>query len=402
MTKQISALNEKIAQAPGALDLQDQRDLLVEQLNQIVGVNTVQDSSGRYNIFLGGAVLVSSSGSYDMSVSVDTANNMQFSISTTGGASNINSQISNGQLKANLDMRDTVITGYMNSLNTFAIDLADKVNYISRQGYGLDGSTGNIFFNSLVNITNPTVGTMSSVSVNDVSAYGASINNQYQVDYIDSTTYSGLTAAQQAAYQQEGTSGIYWRVQQSSDNGGTWTDVPTSSVTVTPDGTGAYRTLLFNGLTMRIDGTQANLTTAVSGTFDVQLDRNAAADLKSSITDFRKIAAAQSAASLPGDSTNAQAIADLVDQNFVANTNPVKFYADIVSNSGADSQSSQTYVKFETSMVNQLESQRQSTSGVNLDEEAVNLVQYEKTYEAASKMITVGSDLLDTLISMIK
>ena len=45
-------------------------------------------------------------------------------------------------------MRDTVIPGYMNSLNTFAIDLSDKVNSINSQGYGLDGSTGNNFFNS--------------------------------------------------------------------------------------------------------------------------------------------------------------------------------------------------------------------------------------------------------------
>jgi flagellar hook-associated protein 1 FlgK len=53
-------------------------------------------------------------------------------------------------------------------------------------------------------------------------------------------------------------------------------------------------------------------------------------------------------------------------------------------------------------MVNQLEAQRQSTSGVNLDEEAANLIKYQKSYEAAAKMITIGSDLLDTVIGMIR
>jgi len=88
----------------------------------------VQDSSGRYNIFLGGTALVSSSGSNNMSVALDTNNNMQFSMNTDGTATNINGQISGGQLKANLDMRDTVIPGYMNSLNAFAIRPSDKVN----------------------------------------------------------------------------------------------------------------------------------------------------------------------------------------------------------------------------------------------------------------------------------
>jgi flagellar hook-associated protein 1 FlgK len=121
-----------------------------------------------------------------------------------------------------------------------------------------------------------------------------------------------------------------------------------------------------------------------------------------SFTDVSKIAAAQTAADLPGDNTNAQAIAGLVNQNFVANTDPVSFYSNIVSTTGADSQSATTYVSFETSMVNQLESQRQSTSGVNLDEEAVNMVQYQKSYEAAAKMISVASDLLETLMGIIQ
>jgi flagellar hook-associated protein 1 FlgK len=330
-----------------------------------------------------------------MLVALDTNNNMQFSLGTTGTATNVNAQLGGGQLKANLDMRDTVVTGYMSSLNAFAIDLSDKVNNINSQGYGLDGSTGNNFFNSLVNITNPAVGAMSSVQVSDVAAYGSTINNQYRIDYSNAAA---------AGYQQEGASGIYWRVQQSSDGGTTWSAVPTSSVTVTADSAAipAFRTLSFNGLTMKIDGTQTAIGAAGSGTFDVKLNRNAAASLTASITDLSKIAAAQTAANLPGDNTNAQAIAGLVSQNFIANTDPVTFYSNMVSTAGADAQSANTYVSFETAMVTQLESQRQSASGVNMDEEAVNMIQFQKSYEAAAKMISVGNDLLATLMGLIR
>ena len=374
ITKQIADLNDKIVQSPGALDLQDQRDSLVESLNQIAAVNTVQDSSGRYNIFLGGTALVSSSGSNNMSVALDTNNNMQFSINTDGTATNINGQISGGQLKANLDMRDTVIPGYMNSLNAFAIDLSDKVNSMNSQGVGLDGSTGNNFFNSLA-ATNHTVnngtGTLSSVNITSPSS---SNYDQYQVAY---------TAGSPEA---------------STDY--VVTDLTTGATvpnTLTIAAGGQSRTIEFNGMKMTIDGPMTS-----NETFTAQADPQAATKLAVSFTDVSKIAAAQTAADLPGDNTNAQAIAGLVNQNFVANTDPVSFYSNIVSTAGADSQSATTYVSFETSMVNQLESQRQSTSGVNLDEEAVNMVQYQKSYEAAAKMISVASDLLETLMGIIQ
>jgi flagellar hook-associated protein 1 FlgK len=374
ITKQIADLNDKIVQSPGALDLQDQRDSLVESLNQIAAVNTVQDSSGRYNIFLGGTALVSSSGSNNMSVALDTKNNMQLSINMDGTATNINGQISGGQLKANLDMRDTVIPGYMNSLNAFAIDLSDKVNSMNSQGVGLDGSTGNNFFNSLA-ATNHTVnngtGTLSSVNITSPSS---SNYDQYQVAY---------TAGSPEA---------------STDY--VVTDLTTGATvpnTLTIAAGGQSRTIEFNGMKMTIDGPMTS-----NETFTAQADPQAATKLAVSFTDVSKIAAAQTAADLPGDNTNAQAIAGLVNQNFVANTDPVSFYSNIVSTAGADSQSATTYVSFETSMVNQLESQRQSTSGVNLDEEAVNMVQYQKSYEAAAKMISVASDLLETLMGIIQ
>jgi flagellar hook-associated protein 1 FlgK len=178
------------------------------------------------------------------------------------------------------------------------------------------------------------------------------------------------------------------------------TDLTTGATvpnTLTIAAGGQSRTIEFNGMKMTIDGPMTS-----NETFTAQADPQAATKLAVSFTDVSKIAAAQTAADLPGDNTNAQAIAGLVNQNFVANTDPVSFYSNIVSTAGADSQSATTYVSFETSMVNQLESQRQSTSGVNLDEEAVNMVQYQKSYEAAAKMISVASYLLETLMGIIQ
>jgi len=278
ITKQIYDLNNKIVASPGALDLQDQRDSLIEQLNQITRVSTVEDGSGRYNVYLGGTPLVDASNSYNMAVTVDTNNAMQFTVGTNNF--NVNSEMTSGQLKANLDARDTTIQGYMNQLNTFATDFSNAINTQQGLGFDLNGNGGTDFFS-----------------------------------------------------------------------------VPT-----------AY----------------------------------AARDMHVAITDPNAIAASSTHAGVPGDNLNAQAIANLANSTFMAGSTPIDYYNSIVSTAGTDAQSASTYSKFETSMVNQLETQRQSTSGVNLDEEAANLITFQKSYEAAAKMISIGSDLLDTIIGIVK
>ncbi|MGD0437120.1 MAG: flagellar basal body rod C-terminal domain-containing protein, partial [Bryobacteraceae bacterium] len=53
------------------------------------------------------------------------------------------------------------------------------------------------------------------------------------------------------------------------------------------------------------------------------------------------------------------------------------------------------------SLLNQAQSLRQQVSGVDLDDEAENLMEYQKSYEAISKMISTVNDLTDTLMNMV-
>jgi flagellar hook-associated protein 1 FlgK len=49
---------------------------------------------------------------------------------------------------------------------------------------------------------------------------------------------------------------------------------------------------------------------------------------------------------------------------------------------------------------NQSEANWRSTSAVNTDEEAVNLMQYQQMYQANMKVITVANELFDSLLQM--
>jgi len=115
-----------------------------------------------------------------------------------------------------------------------------------------------------------------------------------------------------------------------------------------------------------------------------------------------KIAAA-TASGLPGDNSNAIAIAEL--QNALKmNSDTTTFddyYNATVSDAGTKAQQSAMNYDHQTSMVTYLENYRDSISGVSLDEEMVNLVQFQHGYDAAAKLIGTVDELLETLINMV-
>ncbi len=110
----IADLNEKIASNPGALDLKDQRDQLLEQLNEIVKVSTFTDNQGRYNILVGGTPLVDGGTHYDLSISLQN-DAMRFAIELPSGPHDVTSLIQAGELKANIDLRETDVVSIRTS-----------------------------------------------------------------------------------------------------------------------------------------------------------------------------------------------------------------------------------------------------------------------------------------------
>ena len=324
IAKKIADLNEQISTSPGALDLKDQRDILVERLNEIVRVSTFEDNVGRYSVLIGGVPIIDGGKTYTMSVSTDTDNNMHFYITLPGEIKEITNDISSGELKTNIDLRETVIPDYMNRLNAFALDLTLTINQYHTSGYGLDSSTGNYFF---TNISNPFTTKDSSVSGGSITDANVTISNlhmvdfekQYKIDYIDSTKYAGLPASQQAEYQKEeaGAIDIYWRVQESTD-GKTWTTIDPEKINI--DTTVANeRTLKFYGIDVKIDGTQANLlaTSPTFETFTIRPYANAAANMNVAVSDPNKVAAAS------GDLDTKFTITTGVNDTIIVNGNPV-------------------------------------------------------------------------------
>ena len=73
-------------------------------------------------------------------------------------------------------------------------------------------------------------------------------------------------------------------------------------------------------------------------------------------------------------------------------------YASLLASIGTRVQSAKTTMAVSTQIANQIETDRTSVSGVNLDEEAAKLLQFQQAYQAAGKMLQISQSIFDTLM----
>ena len=152
----------------------------------------------------------------------------------------------------------------------------------------------------------------------------------------------------------------------------------TNQLTGFPGGPIAYNpvgtTVSFNGISLQISGTPANNDTFV-------ISRNTAA---------------------VSDNRNALLLGKLQTQPTVAGgtANYQDAYARLVSDVGNKSREIQVTDAAQTALLKQSQDARDSLSGVNLDEEAANLLRYQQAYQASAKMLDIGSKLFDTILAI--
>jgi flagellar hook-associated protein FlgK len=78
------------------------------------------------------------------------------------------------------------------------------------------------------------------------------------------------------------------------------------------------------------------------------------------------------------------------------------YYNDLVNKIGSDEQESKGQVTYEATQLSSFDQSRESTSGVSMDEEMTNLIQFQHCYQANAKMISTVDELLDVVINGLK
>jgi flagellar hook-associated protein 1 FlgK len=95
---------------------------------------------------------------------------------------------------------------------------------------------------------------------------------------------------------------------------------------------------------------------------------------------------------------NALALAALRDERFVGGETITDAYASVMAGVGISVQSARTASEVSGSVATQARERLSSQTGVNLDEEAARLIQFQQSYQAAAKVLQVAQSVFDTLL----
>jgi flagellar hook-associated protein 1 len=127
--------------------------------------------------------------------------------------------------------------------------------------------------------------------------------------------------------------------------------------------------------------------------------QGAAATMAVAISDPSLIAAS-SDASASGSNGNVANLSAVQSQSVAGGQTPTDYYSNIVFGVGNDVSNGSAELNSSQLILNQLQDQRGSVSGVSLDEEAANMVQYQRAFDAAAQVVTTINDMLYTVINM--
>lgn len=491
LATQIADLNVKINEATirgqNPNDLRDQRGKLLNDLGTRVAFTSLEDANGQVSVFVGrGQVLVERENTRALSGLARSDNGGMLDVRyATGGSAtqDITGLITNGKLKGLIEARDTIIPGQLKALDQLSAALVTEVNQQHRQGYGLDGSTGQDFFSTLsVSTTIPSTNTgTTSVSASSIAAPRLLSLHDYEVRFTTGPTYTLVDAttgtnvrgnyvgtavtvpltvvggtADKFKVTVDGTAsgdvtlspGTYTGDQlatmvQTQINADATLVAAGKTVTVTFDPTNRKLVVTSNstatssavtfaapgvgsdaraslglsagtatatsgtftaGSTFILDGIQVTVsgTPAASDTLKINAYTNTAKTLAVSVTSANKIAAASSQGGVPADNSNALALVALQSKS-ITGLGSATFngaYRNAATSIGVSAQGADRDLKGQQVLHDQLHVFRAEVSGVSMDEELVNLLQFQRAFDAASRLIMLTDEMLQTLLSL--
>lgn len=456
----IAELNEAIAidtarlggrQVPN--DLLDQRQQRVNELADLVSVDVVPQDNGALNVFVGnGQALVTGFSARSLEVLPSPADSEQLEIgyNTGNGVVRIQNQLNGGSLGGTLDFRREVLGSARNELGRLAAVLTDTFNEQHRSGIDLSGDFGESFFSepepAVIHNLNNTGSATVVVDVTDTTRLTAS---DYTLAF-DGAVFSLTRVSDSVSVSGPGPltlDGFDVDVSAGANAGDTFLIRPTgggrSSIALQvtdPAGIAAAAPVRTSAQTgnvgggeiqsvQLVDSTHPDLLDTVEirfnnppNTFDV-VNVSQGVTIAGSVPytsgasiSFNGLQTAITGDSLAGDvfavsrntgasadNRNALFLQDLQSRGVVGGTASLQEgYATLVSDVGATTRRAGIGNDVQAKFLEQAREARDSVSGVNLDEEAVNLARFQQAYQASAQVIATADSLFQTLLSAIQ
>lgn len=464
LAEAIAGINRDIVLAPGSSppnDLLDTRDKLLNQLSERVSITTLQQDNGAIDVFIGkGQVLVLNFDAAKLAATRNQYDISQFEVSLDTGATGyqeISNLISGGKLGGLIDFRNNVLAPAQNSLGALAIGIGETFNAQHKLGQDLNGTLGANFFNTAslqvlpesgvtapvsANLTDATQLTSSDYTLrfdggNNYTLTRGSDQQTFAIDTGGASPYTtatidgfsltitagaavgesylirpGKTGASQIGMNisapREVAAAAPIRTLKSAGNTGTG-EISAGAVTNTaslPLGPGGI-TLTYNAGNIDIVGAVPASVPYVNGGTILLNDPGDGTGIEVVVSgnpangDLFTIGDNSNGI---GDNRNALLLAKLQTLRQLDNGNASydEFYGGMVADIGIKTNQAQVAQDSQSRLMEQAENARDALSGVNLDEEAANLVKFQQAYQAASQIIVTTNTMFQSLLAAIR
>lgn len=365
----IAQLNESIAALSSGSrgtpnDLLDRRDQAITDLSKLIGVQTATQEDGSINVLIGkGQRLVIGNNAEQLRMVLPAAQDgpSQLFLSVPSGAeSEVTSKLTGGELGGVLDAGAKLINKTRREVGLLAVGISETFNRQHSQGSDFNGDQGEEFFLNL----------------------GATVTG--------SRDNSGLLTVTANITQEQNLTGDGYSIRY--------------------EGAGIRLTNLSSGKSELVDsgvlelpGLEITIPDQIEGVsgdiFFVEPTLGAASSMGVVLTDPSKIAAANFGSAV-GDNRNMLSLIELRDaKTLKAGTHGyTSLYGSTLSSVAVETRSAVSNAETELSLLRSAEDRLEGMRGVNLDEEASNLIRYQQAYQAAAQVITVANEIFDTLL----
>jgi flagellar hook-associated protein 1 FlgK len=141
---------------------------------------------------------------------------------------------------------------------------------------------------------------------------------------------------------------------------------------------------------------------AANDVLSINSRENSARDVTVALSDPSTIAFSSTRAGVPGNNENGLALIALQSKTLTGldHATLIDAYRKTAADLGTASQVARQRLEAGEIRHEQLQNFRAQVSGVSLDEELVNLLKYQRAFEAASRMIVAADEMMSTLISL--
>jgi flagellar hook-associated protein 1 FlgK len=456
LAKQIANINKDIAVALGRAqgqppnDLLDQRDKMLSQLSEIIGIQTFEQKDGAVNVVIGnGQSLVVGTTSLPLSLINDPLDTSRKQVAYGFGAtqSSISNSLTSGKIGGVLDFRRTMLEPTRNELGRLGAAIAQSVNLQHRDGMDLNGALGADFFSFATPKIVPAVTNTGTVTIafneTDIGSLTAS-DYQLTHDGVNFTLTrlsdgSSQTLVGAGPFNVEGmtitigvgpAAGDSYFIQPTRDVAASIARVvtrPEDIAAAIPVRTGASFNNIGNASISDgqvLDVTDPNLLNTVTIDFSnppTTYQINGAGPLLpftgGGNIDVNGWRVQISGNPQPGDqfvvqsniggvsdNRNAIALADLRIADILDGGTATyqDTYSQLTADVGTQTRQSEISNKALQVLLDQSNQARDEVSGVNLDEEAANLLRFQQAYQASAQVVATADSIFQTLLDAVR